>query len=419
MRYFGTDGIRGTGEYIISIAYRLGLSLGLLGVDNLLIASDTRISKDLIKENLIQGAKEAGLNIYDLDILPTPALLYLSGVYKSLGIMITASHNPYTDNGIKVLKYGNKINKDEELKLEEVIDGGDYQIIHPNSSISPNLDSYMHKYEMIKDNHKLNILFDFANGATYLLGQKIFDGYKFISNTPNGININNRCGSTHLENLKNHINGYDLGFAFDGDGDRVLAVLKDGFILDGDLLIYIIASYLKDNNKLENNGCVLTTMSNLAIIEALNKKDIRVFVADVGDKNVLDLMNKEGLILGGENSGHIINLSLLNTGDGMLNAKYIIDILEKHPEYLDEVRNIKLYPEKLTNIKIKDKSVIKNESFIKKLENYKKELGTINKIIVRASGTEDLIRISVSAKKLELVDEYTNKIIEDIKELIL
>jgi phosphoglucosamine mutase len=285
------------------------------------------------------------------------------------------------------------------------------------------LDEYFDLYENFSINQNLKIGLDLANGATTTSALKVLpkfvSSYQVIGCQPDGLNINKECGSTHLDKLRELVlnSNLDLGIAFDGDGDRVLVVDKDGEIIDGDMLIFIFAKYLKDINKLNNDVVVLSKMSNIGIIKALEALNIRVIQTDVGDKYIFRALASENGVLGGENSGHIINKTLLKSGDGVLNAYFLLKVLNHYQTNLTALKKeVTYYPDKLINIKNIEKAVVNDSDIIKKVDFYRKKLGSDGKILVRASGTEPLVRVSVSAKTEELVDEIINDLVAKIKE---
>jgi len=426
MKYFGTDGIRGKAHDYITreLSYKVGKSMELLENDLVVIGRDTRESSIMIVENLKKGILDGGLNVLDLGVVATPVLAYFSIIKNCHGIMVTASHNPYQDNGIKVFNRGRKTNTEEEKKIENVIDS---KIILENKTFGEELfyedplDEYFKLYKNFITTSKKKVILDLANGATVKSAKFIFDKItnrvEYIGDKPDGVNINKNVGSTHIDNLVEKVvkRKFDVGFSFDGDGDRVLAVDKTGAIIDGDLMIYIIASYLHESGLLKNNTVVLTKMSNLGIIEALEKKGINVIQTNVGDKYVVDAMHKLDAIVGGENSGHIINRNLFISGDGVLNAAYMIKIMEEKKSTLGElVGDLEMYPDSLVNLRNIDKSIIKDKELTTLVKTLKAKLGHNGKILVRASGTEPLIRISVSAKTEVRMNEISNTIIEKI-----
>lgn len=426
MKYFGTDGIRGipNKKLTIELATKLGESLRLLGNKDLVIATDTRISKDMLGYAIAGAAMSRGINVHFAGVIPTPALIYYSYINGYTGVMITASHNPYTDNGIKVLNKGYKLSENEELLLEEYIDNPRLYDGEIGTFIYEDAKSkYLAFLSQYLINTNLSIAIDCANGASFetapYLFSRITNNLVVLSNNPNGYNINNNCGSTHLDNLKKTIieKKLDIGFAFDGDSDRVLCVNSKGKTIDGDMIIYLFARYLKSINKLNNNTVVLSIMSNLGLIQDLKKKGINTIETNVGDKYVIEALRNNNLSIGGENSGHIILPHVLHTGDGVLNALLIIKILSITNTNIDDWFNdIIMYPDKLVNIKVNNKNnVLQNTYLFNRIEEIKKELNNDCKIIVRASGTEDLIRVSVMAKSNDLVEKYSNELVNMIK----
>lgn len=426
MKYFGTDGIRGKAYTDITeeLAYKVGRSMELLEEKLIVIGRDTRESGEMIVNALKRGVIDAGLEVLDLRVVATPILGYYSILKDCHGIMVTASHNPYHDNGIKVFNRGRKTTLAEEEKVEQVIDGlqlKDKELGKELPYENP-LDNYFVLYKDFITTTKMNIALDLANGATVNSAKYIFSNIStnidYIGDKPDGKNINLNVGSTHIDNLAKYVveNSLDIGFSFDGDGDRVLACDNTGKVIDGDLLIYICAIYLQEKGLLKNNKVVLTKMSNLGIIEALETRGIDVIQTDVGDKYVVEAMHKYDAMIGGENSGHVINRTLFISGDGVLNAAYIVRILEEMQITISElIENVTFYPDKLVNIKNIDKTIVQDERVINLVEELKAELGNQGKILVRASGTEPLIRVSASAKTEEKVDEIINKIINKIK----
>jgi phosphoglucosamine mutase len=429
-KYFGLDGIRGKAYSFLTfeLAFSLGKSLIILNQNLLVVGKDTRESGDMLIDAVIQGAKISGIDIINLGVVPTPLLSYISQILDCIGVMITASHNPYQDNGIKVFTSGNKIFLDLEEKIEKVMDE---DIILPiPSKVGKNLppvlpfDLYLSLFNDLLIPSNFNIGLDLANGATFKSGKLIFSkiakNLVVIGDSPNGQNINLNVGSTHPESLvalvkEQHL---DFGFAFDGDGDRVLMVNQDGKIYDGDLLIFVIALYLKSKSLLKDNIVVLTKMSNLGIIKSLKNHGIDVVLTDVGDKFVLNQISDHHYTLGGENSGHIINTLLLNSGDGVLNAAFIVKILREWHTTIDELtKTVIIYPSKLVNLQNIDKSLVNHEEVQTEIKKIKNILGDDGDVLVRASGTEPLVRINVIAPTTELVDESISSIINVFEKL--
>ncbi|MCF7926171.1 MAG: phosphoglucosamine mutase [Candidatus Izimaplasma sp.] len=428
-KYFGTDGIRGEfgKELTLKIAFLVGQSLKeTFDLNRLVIGRDTRTSGEVLSDNLIKGARSVGIDCMNAGIVSTPLISHYSDIKGIIGIMITASHNPYYDNGIKVFYKGNKLNSAQEKMIETYIDeekttkttdSGD---IYSGEDV---LDEYLNLIQQLElYKTPLRIGFDSANGANYLISlgvlRELTDTYSQIGNAPDGKNINQGVGSTHIEAIQKLMSEKDLdiGFSFDGDGDRVLAVNQDGTVFDGDQLLYIIATYLKSLGLLKKDTVVLTKMSNLGIIKAFERQNITVLITDVGDKYVLEELNKHHLSLGGENSGHIILRDYLNTGDGLFVALMIIKILTDQTKTLSDLTSdITLWPQKLTNIKVTDKSIITNSVIQEKISAIKAALKGNGKVLVRASGTEPLIRITISCKKEEDVIRYSTEIADLIK----
>ncbi len=412
---FGTDGIRNVAnDAFTKLAYNIGLSLKFLGENKIIIGTDTRESNERLTNAIAQGAQEAGCTVFDCKVVPTPCLIYYSSLEDVIGVMITASHNPYVDNGIKLVYNGKKIIRDWEViiekNLENMVDYTDNKPIIPYLEIK---DLYLEFLNKFKISSKRKVVLDASHGATYVTAEKAFDMTNCIvcNNTPNGVNINNGVGSTHIDYLLNACKNFhgNIGFAFDGDGDRVIAV-EDGKVFDGDKLIYIIANYLKKQDG-KNNHIVLTKMSNLALINDLKEKGITTSVVDVGDKYVLKELLDNNYAVGGENSGHIIIPEFLKTGDGVFIALFIMNILENENKTLQELTNdVIMYKDKMTNLKVKNKNVAYNELITKRVQEISLLLGTEGRVMVRPSGTENLVRISCQSKNPEDVDKYIDEL---------
>lgn len=428
-KYFGTDGIRGVACDFLNeeLAFKVGTSLSSLNLKSVVVGRDTRESGSMLAQAIISGAKAVGMDTLYLGIVSTPMLSYISGQLGYVGVMITASHNPFTDNGIKVFKAGKKLFENEEAVLEAILNNEvKTPILGEHGCSLPNIDTfklYKKLYRSISVKTSMKIGLDLANGSTYSVGKRIFKkitpNLKVIGDQPDGKNINLGVGSTHLEALTELVKRekLDVGFAFDGDGDRLLAVDYDGTVIDGDLLIYIIANYLKSKKLLQENTVVLTKMSNLGIIKALESQGIKTLQTDIGDKYVLEMLEQKQLTVGGENSGHIINRYLLNTGDGVLNSVLLVKIMKETKMHLNELaKGVELYPDKLVNLKNIDRAVLKDSKVIETVEAVKTELGSLGKVLVRASGTEPLIRVSIQAKTNEMVEAAIEKIVTIIKQ---
>ena len=428
MKYFGTDGIRGMANASLTVdtAFKLGKGLKYLNSDTVVIGCDTRISKDMLASAVACGAMSVGINVINMGVVPTPTLIYYSSVKHIAGVMITASHNPYYDNGLKVVYNGSKLNPELEGLIEDAIDNEittfDSDKLGKYIEVDDYFDEYNKLLDSIRVHSNMNISLDCANGATT---RTAFDAFKdvtdnlhIMANEPNGININNGVGSTHIENLVKFVldNKSDVGFAFDGDGDRVLAVDKTGTIIDGDKLIYIIANYLKKQNKLNHNKVVFSKMSNLGIINDLKEKDIDCVLTDVGDKWIVKALFEQDLSVGGENSGHIIVPSILNTGDGVLIAMLITKIMhEENKSLLELTSSIFMYPDSTVNLRVKDKNIYKEDVIQNRVNELINEFGTNGKIIVRASGTENLLRVTVSHKDEKIMLRVSDELVNLIK----
>lgn len=428
--YFGTDGIRGEAHVVLteSLAYRLGQSLYALHAKTVVIGMDTRESGPMLANGVEQGARNMGIDVMHLGVVSTPMLAWMSQSLECFGVMITASHNPFQDNGLKVFESGRKLFLNDEATLEAVLQG---EIVLPKATqegvllqgIDP-WDFYLPLFLRFMHKTNLRIGLDFANGATFRYGPKVFammsSHVHAIGIEPDGRNINLGVGSTHIEALRALVldQKLDLGFSFDGDGDRVLAVDKNGSLIDGDQLIYWIAVHLQERGMLKDSTVVLTKMSNLGIIKALKRHRIAVHTVDVGDKYVIDALEQNQWSIGGENSGHIINRRLLPTGDGVLNAAYIVSLMEETGrDFGDLLSEVQMYPDRLVNIRGIDRSLAKHETVRAAVSEIQQELGEDGKVLVRASGTEPLIRISVSAETEEVVARHIDRLTQLIRSL--
>ena len=431
-KYFGTDGFRGEFNKTLNCdhALKIGRFLGsFYNGKKILIGRDTRISGPLLADALIKGIIEGGAIPFDAKIVPTAAISYL--VKKEdyvCGIMISASHNPYYDNGIKIMdEFGNKANDELLLKIESYIDNElDIWLYGINKEIKNNdinINEYVKYLNKLLLNNKLNVGFDLANGSAYQVAKEIFvgDNYKFISDNPNGENINYKCGSTNMDNIANFVkeNKLDIGFSFDGDSDRCLFCDSLGNIYSGDHILYILTKYLKSKNKLNNDKIVTTVMSNIGLYKALDKLNIKYEKTNVGDKYVYECMNKYNLSLGGEQSGHIIINEYLHTGDGILTAIMILNALNELNISLNDIlKDLIIYPQILININVKDKNkIMENKPLYNLIDKLEKSLNNDGRILVRKSGTENLIRVMVEASDINICKNIANKIADYIKQV--
>ncbi len=429
-KYFGTDGIRGVaGETLTTdMAHLVGNSLGeVFSAGRVVVGKDTRESSDALATAVTLGALEAGLDVVYAGTVSTPMVAHFSRKEEIPGVMITASHNPYRDNGIKVFDKGYKLSAKTESAIEAFIDKGEtafsgtFGRLRTSESVNEAYQELFASFGLEKAN--LSIAFDTANGATCEIAKKVLapvvDEHVQIGDKPDGRNINEGCGSTDLSAIVKAAAEHksDLGVAFDGDGDRVLVVDHKENVYDGDLLIYIIASYMKENDLLNKNTVVLTKMSNPGIIKALKDKGIKVVQTDVGDKYVQAEMLKNDYTIGGENSGHIILNHLLQTGDGLLAAAYLLKVMhEKRQTLASLVKGVKIYPQKMQNVAGVDKDVVNDKEVKAAVKEAGRQLGADSLLLVRPSGTEPVVRITVSHKDAALVDETIDKLETIIRE---
>lgn len=428
--YFGTDGIRGVaGEFLTAeFAFKLGQTLKQsLNINTIVIGKDTRQSSDMLAYSLASGAMSQGIDVLFAGTVSTPMIAHYSKEHAMVGIMITASHNPYQDNGIKVFINGQKPSKDQEAIIEDALDKDAPNNAKPIGRLTQT-EEVERQYHTLYKNlglHKINLSvgYDSANGANYLIAKNILDSICDesiqINNEPNGININVDSGSTHPEALMNLIkdNNLDIGFAFDGDGDRCLVIDHTGELIDGDLMIYAVAKYLKSQNRLTKDTVVLTKMSNPGIIKAFSDLGIKTIRTDVGDKYVSEAMRKHGYALGGENSGHIIMKDFLHTGDGLLVAVMMLNILQDVKIPLKSfIKEVTMYPQKLVNIKNVDKTVLESRTIKSALKKAEKTLGNDSLLLVRPSGTEPVIRVTLSHQDESLLDRVMSDLVTLIQQ---
>ena len=442
-KYFGTDGVRGLAnqELTTRIAYRIGRFIGQYpnGKKNrIIIARDTRLSGEMLLASLVSGITASGSDVYDEGVSTTPSISYLVKERQfDYGIMISASHNPFYDNGIKIFSSeGEKLSNDIELLIEDYIDR-----IQDDLPVDSNrIGRWFHGKDLLNDYQRflmskitedlssLRILVDGANGSASKVVPDLFSkiglNAEYIHIVPNGRNINEQCGSTHLTSLMETIQRkeYDIGLAFDGDADRLMVVSPDGSLVDGDAIIYLCACYLKDKGLLKDNRVVITVMSNLGLKKALDTKGINYEITTVGDKYVQAKMKELHLSLGGEQSGHIIFLDDLNTGDGILTAIKVMCIMKNTGKSLKELlEGLTIYPQKLRNVVVRNKEYVLQHAGLKKLiEDLEKNVLKGNgRILLRASGTESLVRVMCEAETNEICNEVVNQLVNYIEDLII
>lgn len=442
-KYFGTDGFRGEANVDLTVehAYKVGRYLGYYygkqhedGKAHVVIGKDTRLSSYMFEYSLVAGLTASGADVYLMHVTPTPSVSYIvrTGDFDC-GIMISASHNPYYDNGIKVINgQGYKLEAAIENEIEQYIDGELGEIpFAKRGNIGKTTDYTMGRNRYIgylltiptRPFKGMRIGLDCANGASYLVAKSVYDalGAKtyVINNEPNGTNINTDCGSTHIDKLQAFVKekGLDVGFAFDGDADRCLAVDDKGEIVDGDKILYVCGRYLKDKGELNNNTIVTTIMSNLGLYKALDKKGINYEKTAVGDKYVFENMMEHGHSIGGEQSGHIIFSKYATTGDGVLTSLMIMETILGRKVKLSELfHSLTIYPQLLVNVKVSSKDAVMNDADVLKLnDEIAAELGDDGRLLLRQSGTEPVIRVMVEAATDELCEKYVYKMVDLIK----
>ena len=440
-KYFGTDGIRGiAGESLTAdLSFKVGKALGKLLTEKkehpkVVIGRDTRISCDMIEQALTAGLTSTGVNVMTVGTIPTPAIAYLTKTIETdSGIMISASHNPYQDNGIKIFgPDGFKLTDEEELEIESLIDNSEqiknasFEKIGKVYSGNELTQKYVQhiKQSISGDLSNIKIALDCANGATTGVAPFIFGDLEADIETigcqPNGININDNVGSTKIETISEFVkeNNVDVGFSFDGDGDRVLAVDAKGHVVDGDKIMFILAKHLKEQGELKDNMVVSTVMSNIGFYKAIEENGLQSVKTAVGDRYVVEEMRKNDYSLGGEQSGHIVMMNYATTGDGILTAVKLADIIKTSGKSLEELASeVNIYPQKLVNIKVVDKKTAMEDSeILAECEKVEKELEGNGRILLRASGTENLIRVMVEASSDELTDKYCEQVAKIVRE---
>ena len=449
-KLFGTDGIRGiVGDNLTAeLAYRVGQAVTIaLWEENgrpplITIGMDTRISSDMLESAMIAGISSVGGSVMPLGTVPTPAVAYLTTqVQADAGVVISASHNPFQHNGIKVFNgMGYKLSDELENRVEEKILSGEAMPIKSGAEIG----KCIHGMKKLKDDYikhlvdtvdvdlsGLRVLIDCANGAAAATAPELFSNFEieadFIHRKPNGININDRCGSTHLKSLAAMVTAgeYDLGIAFDGDADRCLLIDERGEIIDGDKVMAVCGLYMQEEGTLTGRAIVGTVMSNLGLHEFCNKNNIRLICTPVGDRHVLEKMLEFGYRIGGEQSGHTIFTDYATTGDGQLTALQFLRILSRSGKKASELAAVcPSYPQVLINVQLDNKAGLKDavmnsgelRDAVRKEEEF---LGGEGRILVRPSGTEPLIRVMVEAKTDELAQESAQRVVSVIQSLKL
>lgn len=445
-KYFGTDGFRGEANVTLNVmhAYKVGRFLGwYYGYGQkhqehkakIVIGKDTRRSSYMFEDALSAGMTASGADVYLLHVTPTPSVAYIVNSEDfDCGVMVSASHNPYYDNGIKVINgNGQKLEAEIEEKIEEYIDSKtDTLPFATRDHIGRTIDYQIGRTRYIgylmsqatRSFQGIKIGLDCSNGSASSVAKVVFDalGAKtfVIHDTPDGTNINSNCGSTHISSLQEFVkeNGLHIGFAYDGDADRCLAVDESGKLVDGDSIMYLCGKYMKEKGELPNDTVVTTVMSNFGLYKAFDRCGIRYEKTAVGDKYVYEAMCANGHGLGGENSGHIIFSKNATTGDGVLTSLKVMEVLlEKKTKISMLLSDLQKYPQLLVNVKVKDKTAAQLDEDVKHaVKAVEERLGSDGRILVRESGTEPLIRVMVEAGTDELCKELTEQVVKVIKE---
>ncbi|MBS4174784.1 phosphoglucosamine mutase [Bacillus sp. FJAT-49736] len=440
-KYFGTDGVRGIAntELTPELAFKLGRYGGYVLTKNaerpkVIIGRDTRISGHMLEGALVAGLLSIGAEVMRLGVISTPGVAYLTkALGAQAGVMISASHNPVADNGIKFFgSDGFKLVDQQELEIEELLDQSEDQLPRPIGGDLGMVNDYFEggqkylqflKQTVEEDFSGIHIALDCANGATSSLATHLFaDLDADVSTTgasPDGLNINEGVGSTHPESLAAFVKekGADVGLAFDGDGDRMIAIDENGEIVDGDQIMYICAKYLKSEGRLKHSTVVSTVMSNLGFHKGLEELGIKSIQTAVGDRYVVEEMKNNGYNLGGEQSGHVIFLDYNTTGDGLLSGLQLVNIMKATKKPLSELaREMKKYPQKLVNVMVSDKyHVTENENVRAIIQEVELEMAGNGRILVRPSGTEPLVRVMAEAQSEEKCEEYVRRIVEVVE----
>lgn len=445
-RLFGTDGARGIAitQLTCEMAMNIGRAAALVlaketnHAPKIIIGKDTRISGDVLEAALVAGICSVGANVHILGVVPTPAVAMLVKKYEAdAGVMISASHNSVEFNGIKLFSgTGFKLSDKIEAEIEELIldtpekmqlkDGCEIGRVFYEMNAEWDYIRYVMK-TIDTDFRGIKVALDCANGSASGTAKKLFEGLGascvMVSDNPDGTNINKDCGSTHIENLMKTVveKKCNVGLAFDGDADRCLAVDENGELIDGDKLLAIFSKFMKVQGKLKSNTCVVTVMSNLGFFKFAKENGIDATTTAVGDRYVLERMQKLDYNLGGEQSGHIIFLDEANTGDGQLTGVKLLEVLKKTGKKASELAAcMETYPQVLVNVKITpDKKGMweKNEKVMQAIEMYKEKLGDDGRILVRESGTEPLVRVMLEGKKTGIITEYAHNIAKLIEEM--
>ncbi len=447
-RLFGTDGARGVAnsELTCELAMKIGRAAAMVLTEScahkpkVLIGMDTRASSHMLASAIGAGLCSVGADVLVLDVVPTPAVAFLVKEYDyDAAVMISASHNPCEYNGIKIFQgNGYKLpdaleNEIEEIILDEtkvppVVLGGDVGRIHFSSKA---VDDYIFHLAMTADGDfkGMKIALDCANGSASVSARALFTRLGaqcfIINDKPNGTNINENCGSTHLEQLQKYVvdNKCDIGFAFDGDADRLLVVDENGKVVDGDKIIAVCSKFMKDNNKLKNDTAVVTVMSNMGFFKFCEKNGINCVKTKVGDRYVLEEMVKNGYVIGGEQSGHIIFLDYATTGDGQMSAIQVLNVLKRTGKKISELASeMQVYPQVLINVRVSNfgkARLDKDEEVQLAIREASEELGDTGRVLVRVSGTEPLVRVMLEGEDYAQIKSLAESIAKVIEERLV
>ena len=442
-QYFGTDGFRGEANVTLTVedAYKVGRFLGWYYGQKtkadrcrVVIGKDTRRSSYMFEYSLVSGLTASGADVYLLHVTTTPSVSYVVRTEEfDCGIMISASHNPYYDNGIKVINgRGEKLEEETIEKIESYLDGEMGEIpFAKRDAIGRTVDYAAGRNRYIgylislatRSFKNMRIGLDCANGSASAIAKNVFDALgaetHVINNTPDGLNINTNCGSTHIEGLQKYVleNHLDVGFAYDGDADRCLAVDSEGKLVDGDKILYVCGKYMKEQDTLVNNTVVTTVMSNFGLYKAFEREGISYEKTAVGDKYVYENMSQNGHCLGGEQSGHIIFSKHATTGDGILTSLKLMEVILEKKETLAKLADeVQIYPQVLKNVRVKDKEAAQADRDVQaEVQKVSDALGDTGRILVRPSGTEPLIRVMVEAPTDEICGKYVAQVVEMIE----
>ena len=442
-KYFGTDGFRGEANVTLTVedAFKVGRFLGWYygqkkpaEVCRIVIGKDTRRSSYMFEYSLVAGLTASGADAYLLHVTTTPSVSYVVRTEGfSCGIMISASHNPYYDNGIKVInEKGEKLEESVITEIEKYLDGEMGELpFATQDKIGRTVDFAAGRNRYIgylistatRSFKNKKVALDCANGSASAIAKNVFDALgaetHVISNEPNGLNINTNCGSTHMGQLVKFVKevGADVGFAYDGDADRCLCVDENGNIVDGDGILYICGKYMKEQGLLKNNKVVTTVMSNFGLYKALDREGIDYEKTAVGDKYVYENMVTNGNCLGGEQSGHIIFSKHATTGDGILTSLKVMEVILEKKESLGKLASeLEIFPQVLKNVRVHDKTAAQDDEAVKaEVEKVAQSLGDSGRILLRQSGTEPVVRVMVEAADLKTCEQYVEQLIDVMK----